>query len=94
MSARRRDCVPLPAAVRRRPRSVAPGGAGTVWLAAALTTGAALLTTVAVMLPGRNVTPPWSRALEVAEAAVLLCPVPLRLGALGVYAAARALTSG
>ncbi|MBV9024509.1 MAG: type VII secretion integral membrane protein EccD [Streptomycetaceae bacterium] len=64
-----------------------------VWLTAAIAVGAALLTAIALIVPHRGVSPLAGRLLDLAESAVLLCLVPLCLAVLGVYAAARGMTS-
>ncbi len=65
-----------------------------LWLVAAVGAGAALLTAIALIVPRTGLTPFWGRLLDLADAAVLLSLVPLCLAVLGVYAAARGLTSG
>lgn len=66
----------------------------TVWLAAALAAGAALLTAIGLIVPRAGVTPFWGRFLDLAEGFVLLSLTPLCLAVLDVYTAARSMTSG
>ena len=66
----------------------------TVWLAAAVAAGAALLTAVALIVPRKGLTPFWGRFLDLAEGLFLLSLVPLCLAVLNVYSAARSMTSG
>ncbi|MCF3961373.1 type VII secretion integral membrane protein EccD [Streptomyces fuscigenes] len=65
----------------------------TVWLAASVAAGAALLTAVGLIIPRKGLSPFWGRLLDLAEGAVLLSLVPLCLAVLDVFAKARALTS-
>ncbi|MEU6311586.1 type VII secretion integral membrane protein EccD [Streptomyces sp. NPDC047014] len=65
----------------------------TLWLTAAVAAGAALLAGIALVIPRTGLSPFWGRLLDLTEAAVLLCLVPLALAVLDVYARARALTS-
>ncbi|MEU8629827.1 type VII secretion integral membrane protein EccD [Streptomyces sp. NPDC048669] len=64
----------------------------TMWLSAAVAAGAALLTTVALAVPRKGLSPFWGRLLDLAESALLLSLVPLCLAVLDVFARARALT--
>ncbi|MEV0787105.1 type VII secretion integral membrane protein EccD [Streptomyces sp. NPDC050423] len=64
----------------------------TMWLSAAVAAGAALLTTVALVVPRKGLSPFWGRLLDLAESALLLSLVPLCLAVLDVFARARALT--
>ncbi|MEV1009945.1 type VII secretion integral membrane protein EccD [Streptomyces sp. NPDC049881] len=72
----------------------ADGDLRTLWLAAALTAGAALVASVALIVPRAGLTPFWGRVLDLTEGAVLLSLIPLCLAVLDVYAEARGLTSG
>lgn len=65
----------------------------TLSLSAAVAAGAALLAGIALVIPRKGLSPFWGRLLDLTEAAVLLCLVPLTLAVLDVYARARALTS-
>ncbi|NBM17831.1 type VII secretion integral membrane protein EccD [Streptomyces sp. GC420] len=64
-----------------------------IWLAAAITLVAALITAIALIVPRTGVTPFWGRFLEIAESFVLLTLVPLCLAVFDVYHSIRALTS-
>ncbi|MFD8142813.1 type VII secretion integral membrane protein EccD [Streptomyces sp. NPDC059708] len=68
-------------------------GLRTLWLSAAVAAGAALLAGISLVIPRRGLSPFWGRLLDLTEAAVLLCPVPLALAVLDVYGRARSLTS-
>ena len=46
----------------------------TVWLAAAVAVGAALITAIGLIVPRKGVSPFWGRLLDLAEGAVLLSP--------------------
>ncbi|MFC5724989.1 type VII secretion integral membrane protein EccD [Streptomyces gamaensis] len=74
-----------------------PAGHGadirTLWLAAAVTAGGALLTAVALIVPRKGLSPFWGRAADLAESALLLALVPLCLAVLGVYGTARGLAA-
>ncbi|MCM2392876.1 type VII secretion integral membrane protein EccD [Streptomyces albipurpureus] len=65
----------------------------TVWLTAAVATGAALITAIGLVIPKKGLSPFWGRLLDLTEGLVLLSLVPLCLAVLDVYAAARSLTS-
>ncbi|MGW2259121.1 type VII secretion integral membrane protein EccD [Streptomyces sp. NPDC004749] len=65
----------------------------TIWLAASVAAGAALLTAIGLVIPRKGLSPFWGRLLDIAEGAVLLSLVPLCLAALDVFSAARAMTS-
>ncbi|MGD9481647.1 type VII secretion integral membrane protein EccD [Streptomyces sp. TRM70308] len=69
------------------------GGLRTLWLAAALALGAALLTAIGLIVPRAGLTPFWGRALDLFDGLVLLSLTPLCLAALDVYDAARSMTS-
>ncbi|MER6215261.1 type VII secretion integral membrane protein EccD [Streptomyces sp. NPDC001674] len=64
----------------------------TIWLSAAVAAGAALLAAIALVVPRKGLSPFWGRLLDLTEAAVLLCLVPLALAVLDVYGRARSLT--
>ncbi|WP_329613589.1 type VII secretion integral membrane protein EccD [Streptomyces brevispora] len=64
----------------------------TIWLSAAVAAGAALLITVALVVPRKGLSPFWGRLLDLTESALLLSLVPLCLAVLDVFARARALT--
>lgn len=66
----------------------------TVWLAAAVAAGAALIVGVALIVPKKGLSPFWGRLSDLAESAFLLALVPLCLAVLDVYSAARSMTSG
>ncbi|GAA0326987.1 type VII secretion integral membrane protein EccD [Streptomyces polychromogenes] len=72
-----------------------PAGPGlrTLGLSAAVAAGAALCAGISLVIPHRGLSPFWGRLLDLTEAAVLLCPVPLALAVLDVYGRARSLTS-
>ncbi|UQI47560.1 type VII secretion integral membrane protein EccD [Streptomyces sp. HU2014] len=63
----------------------------TLWVAAAVTLGGALLTTVALVVPEKGLSPFWGRVSDLAESTLLLALVPLCLAVLGLYSAARGL---
>ncbi|MFI1973177.1 type VII secretion integral membrane protein EccD [Streptomyces cinnamoneus] len=65
----------------------------TVWLSAAVAAVAALLATVALIVPRKGLSPFWGRFSDIAESAFLLALVPLCLAVLDVYATVRGLTS-
>ncbi|MFC5149832.1 type VII secretion integral membrane protein EccD [Streptomyces aureoversilis] len=66
----------------------------TLWLAAAVTLGGALLTAVALIVPARGLSPFWGRVSDLAESVLLLALVPLCLAVLDLYSAARSLSAG
>ncbi|QKV92235.1 type VII secretion integral membrane protein EccD [Streptomyces sp. NA02950] len=66
----------------------------TIWLAAAVTAGVALLVAIALIVPRVGVSPFWGRLSDLAESAFLLSLVPLCLAVLDVYSSARSMTSG
>ncbi|MGK5640698.1 type VII secretion integral membrane protein EccD [Streptomyces sp. URMC 126] len=66
----------------------------TVWLAAAVAAGAALIVGIALIVPKKGLSPFWGRLSDLAESAFLLALVPLCLAVLDVYSAARSMTSG
>ncbi|MER5275876.1 type VII secretion integral membrane protein EccD [Streptomyces sp. NPDC002809] len=65
----------------------------TLWLAAAVTAGAALLIGIALIIPKRGLSPFWGRLSDLAEVVLLLALVPLCLAVLDVYSSARGMTS-
>ncbi|MFE7626679.1 type VII secretion integral membrane protein EccD [Streptomyces castrisilvae] len=65
----------------------------TLWLAAAVTAGAALLTGIALVIPKKGLSPFWGRLSDLAEVLLLLALVPLCLAVLDVYSKARGMTS-
>ncbi|GAA3012818.1 type VII secretion integral membrane protein EccD [Streptomyces drozdowiczii] len=65
----------------------------TLWLAAAVTAGAALLTGIALIIPKKGLSPFWGRMSDLAEVLLLLALVPLCLAVLDLYSAARSMTS-
>ncbi|MBW1601202.1 type VII secretion integral membrane protein EccD [Streptomyces sp. JJ66] len=75
------------------PPSQDGGGLRTLWLAAALAAGAALLTAIGLIVPRAGLTPFWGRLLDLFDGLVLLSLTPLALAALDVYSAARSMTS-
>ncbi|GGX19811.1 type VII secretion integral membrane protein EccD [Streptomyces malachitofuscus] len=64
----------------------------TIWLSAAVTAGAVLITAIGLVVPRKGLSPFWGRFLDLTESAVLLTLVPLCLAALGVLTAVRAMT--
>ncbi|MFF0742097.1 type VII secretion integral membrane protein EccD [Streptomyces sp. NPDC004111] len=85
---------PPPAAVR----DALAGSTGaldlrTTVVAAATATVAAVLGTIALVVPRKGVTPFWGRFLEIAESCVLLTLVPLCLAVLDVYRALRSMSA-
>ncbi|UUN29525.1 type VII secretion integral membrane protein EccD [Streptomyces sp. FIT100] len=65
----------------------------TIWLTAAVASGAAVITAIGLVIPRKGLSPFWGRLLDLAESAVLLSLVPLCLAVLDVFDAARSLTS-
>ncbi|MGW6459021.1 type VII secretion integral membrane protein EccD [Streptomyces sp. NPDC055078] len=65
----------------------------TIWLAAAVAAGAALITAIGLVIPRKGLSPFWGRLLDLTEGLVLLALVPLCLAVLDVFNAARSLTS-
>ncbi|MFF7727653.1 type VII secretion integral membrane protein EccD [Streptomyces sp. NPDC008001] len=66
----------------------------TLWLAASVTLGGALLTAVALIVPAKGLSPFWGRVSDLAESALLLALVPLCLAVLDLYSTARSLSAG
>ncbi|MGW7417280.1 EsaB/YukD family protein [Streptomyces sp. NPDC054863] len=62
----------------------------TIGITAATAAAAAVLAAIALIVPKKGVTPFWGRFLELAEACVLLTPVPLCLAVFDAYHALRA----
>ncbi|WSV62875.1 type VII secretion integral membrane protein EccD [Streptomyces sp. NBC_01013] len=65
----------------------------TLWLAAAVTAGAALLVGIALIIPKKGLSPFWGRFSDLAEVILLLALVPLCLAVLDIYSSARSMTS-
>ncbi|MFJ1744627.1 type VII secretion integral membrane protein EccD [Streptomyces sp. NPDC088116] len=65
----------------------------TIWLAASIAAGAALITAIGLVIPRKGLSPFWGRLLDLTEGAVLLSLVPLCLAVLDVFSKARAMTS-
>lgn len=63
----------------------------TLWLAAAIAAGAALVTAIGLIVPRTGLAPFWGRFMEIAETFVLLTLVPLCLAVLDVYLTVRGL---
>ncbi|WP_460073587.1 type VII secretion integral membrane protein EccD [Streptomyces sp. YKOK-I1] len=63
-----------------------------VWLAAAVAAGTAVVTAIGLIAPRRGVTPFWGRFLEIAESFVLLTLIPLALAVFDVYSQVRSMT--
>ncbi len=63
----------------------------TAWLTAAIAAGAALITSVGLIVPKKGLSPFWGRFLDLAEGTVLLSLVPLCLATVGALTAARSL---
>ncbi|MFJ3905965.1 type VII secretion integral membrane protein EccD [Streptomyces sp. NPDC090025] len=64
----------------------------TIWLAAAVAAGAALITAIGLIIPRKGLSPFWGRLLDLTEGFVLLALVPLCLAVLDVFMRARSLT--
>ncbi|MFC1414921.1 type VII secretion integral membrane protein EccD [Streptacidiphilus sp. N1-12] len=65
----------------------------TVLLGGSVALGAALLVGIALLVPGRGVSPFWGRILDLVDSLMLLALIPLALAVLDVYAAVRGFTS-
>ncbi|WFB07098.1 type VII secretion integral membrane protein EccD [Streptomyces sp. LX-29] len=65
----------------------------TVWLAAGVAVGAALITAIGLIVPKKGLTPFWGRVSDLTEGALLLSLVPLCLAVLDVYSRAREMTA-
>ncbi|GAA2752496.1 MULTISPECIES: type VII secretion integral membrane protein EccD [Kitasatospora] len=57
----------------------------TVWLAASIALGAAVLTGIALIVPKLGVSPFWGRILDMVDSLTLIALVPLTLAVLDVY---------
>ncbi|MEV7023124.1 type VII secretion integral membrane protein EccD, partial [Kitasatospora sp. NPDC093558] len=79
---------------RQFAQDVAPADADlrTVWLAAAIALGAAVLTATALVVPRLGVSPFWGRVLDLVDGLALLSLVPLALAVLDVYRLVRGAT--
>ncbi|MEV4615625.1 type VII secretion integral membrane protein EccD [Kitasatospora sp. NPDC049258] len=65
----------------------------TVWLAASIAFGAAVLTAIALIVPKQGVSPFWGRILDMIDGLMLISLVPLALAVLNIYALVRGATS-
>ncbi|GAA2113734.1 type VII secretion integral membrane protein EccD [Kitasatospora saccharophila] len=70
------------------------GGADlrTVWLAASIAVGAAVMTAIALIVPRSGVSPFWGRILDMVDSLMLLALIPLALAVLNVYNVVRGAT--
>ncbi|MBL1088605.1 MULTISPECIES: type VII secretion integral membrane protein EccD [Streptomyces] len=66
----------------------------TLWLALVVIGAVALVTTVALTVPKKGLTPFWGRVLDLADGLLLLTLMPLCLAVLDLYSRARSMTSG
>ncbi|MFB6534861.1 type VII secretion integral membrane protein EccD [Streptomyces noursei] len=66
----------------------------TLWLALVVIGAVALVTTVALTVPKKGLTPFWGRVLDLADGFLLLSLMPLCLAVLDLYSLARSMTSG
>ncbi|MFF4602697.1 type VII secretion integral membrane protein EccD [Streptomyces sp. NPDC001339] len=66
----------------------------TLWLALVVIGAVALVTTVALTVPKKGLTPFWGRVLDLADGFLLLSLMPLCLAVLDLYSRARSMTSG
>ncbi|NJP16861.1 MULTISPECIES: type VII secretion integral membrane protein EccD [Streptomyces] len=64
----------------------------TIWLTAAITAGALLITAIGLIVPRTGLSPFWGRCMEIGEGFVLLTLVPLALAVFDVYATVRSMT--
>ncbi|MEV6978165.1 type VII secretion integral membrane protein EccD [Kitasatospora sp. NPDC093806] len=64
----------------------------TIWLAAAIAFGAAVLTAIALVVPRLGVSPFWGRILDLVDSLTLMALVPLVLAVLDVYRLVRGAT--
>ncbi|MFJ8436921.1 type VII secretion integral membrane protein EccD [Kitasatospora sp. NPDC094019] len=75
---------------------IGPGSTGadlrTVWLAASIAFGAAVLTAIALVVPRLGVSPFWGRVLDLVDSLTLMSLVPLVLAVLDVYRLVRGAT--
>ncbi|GAA1194906.1 type VII secretion integral membrane protein EccD [Kitasatospora gansuensis] len=65
----------------------------TVWLAASIAAGAAILTGIALVVPKSGVSPFWGRILDMIDSLMLIALVPLTLAVLDIYGLVRGATS-
>jgi type VII secretion integral membrane protein EccD len=65
----------------------------TVWMAAAVAAGAAVLVGIALVVPKRGVSPFWGRLLDIVDGLVLASLIPLALAVVDVYGTVRGFTS-
>ncbi|KQV16151.1 MULTISPECIES: type VII secretion integral membrane protein EccD [unclassified Kitasatospora] len=65
----------------------------TVWLAASIAAGAAILTGIALVVPKSGVSPFWGRILDMVDSLMLIALVPLALAVLDIYGLVRGATS-
>ncbi|MEU9133089.1 type VII secretion integral membrane protein EccD [Kitasatospora sp. NPDC048540] len=65
----------------------------TIWLAASIAFGAAVLTAIALIVPKQGVSPFWGRILDMIDGLMLISLVPLALAVLNIYALVRGATS-
>ncbi|KJK55291.1 type VII secretion integral membrane protein EccD [Saccharothrix sp. ST-888] len=65
----------------------------TVWLAASIAFGAAVLTAIALVVPRLGVSPFWGRILDMVDGLMLISLVPLALAVLDIYGLVRGATS-
>ncbi|RXS85327.1 type VII secretion integral membrane protein EccD [Streptomyces sp. TM32] len=66
----------------------------TLWLALMVLSAVALVTTVALSVPKKGLTPFWGRVLDLVDGFLLLSLMPLCLAVLDLYSRARSMTSG
>lgn len=66
----------------------------TLWLALVVIGAVALVTTGALTVPKKGLTPFWGRALDLADGFLLLSLMPLCLAVLDLYSQVRSMTSG
>ena len=64
----------------------------TIWLAASIAFGAALLTAIALVVPRLGVSPFWGRILDLVDSLTLISLVPLALAVLNIYRLVRGAT--
>ncbi|MFJ5122800.1 type VII secretion integral membrane protein EccD [Kitasatospora sp. NPDC088548] len=64
----------------------------TIWLAASIAAGAALLTAIALVVPRLGVSPFWGRILDLVDSLTLMALVPLALAVLDIYHLVRGAT--
>ncbi|WP_037572294.1 type VII secretion integral membrane protein EccD [Phaeacidiphilus oryzae] len=65
----------------------------TVWLAAAIAAGAAILVAIGLVVPKRGVSPFWGRLLDIVDGLTLAALIPLALAVVDVYGTVRGFTS-